>query len=502
MEQFLTGIGEAFQPATILFIVVGVVIGYVVGVIPGLSRPTALAIALPFTYSMSPIAALGLLIGITKGGATGGAISAILLNIPGEPSSAATCFDGHPMARKGQGQKALKAALYAGVCGDLVSSVGLIALAQPLALVALKLGPIELCSLMFFSLAFIGALTGESLVKGILSAAIGLLVGTIGIDIETATPRLTFGFIELWDGVPLLALGIGMLALAEMMTQIEAYLLDRRRPASFGRPLLGEDRSLGLGEFLQSRRTLARSSLVGFVIGVLPGLGATIASFMGYVLAKKASPDGHKFGTGQVEGVVAAEAADSAVSASALIPLLALGIPGSVAAAILMGAFTIQGFAPGPLLFQQNIEIVYGIYAILIIGSVSLLLIGRLGLVVFSQVTRIPQTVLCPTIVVLCVIGAYVDGSSLFAVAVMMLFGVAGYLMQKAGFSLVALLIGFILGPMVELTLRQSIILISGDYAALLSHPVALVFAAATPLIAWKLASVSKATGPRQAEKE
>jgi putative tricarboxylic transport membrane protein len=277
-----------------------------------------------------------------------------------------------------------------------------------------------------------------------------------------------------------------------MMQQIEDHVVSRRGQIPFGVPLLGEDRRLPFRELWSLKRTLFRSSFLGFTIGILPGLGATIASFMGYVLAKRASPDGDKFGEGQVEGVLAAEAADSAVSASALIPLLALGIPGSVAAAILMGAFMIHGFAPGPLLFEQNIEIVYGIYVTLILGSVSLLVIGRLGLTVFSQVTRIPQTALCPIIVVFCVIGAYADGNSMFAVGLMMVFGVMGYAMRKLGLSFVALLIGFILGPMVELTLRQSMILLSGDYAAIIEHPVAIVFAITTPIIAWKLSSVSK----------
>ncbi|MBI5443709.1 MAG: tripartite tricarboxylate transporter permease [Deltaproteobacteria bacterium] len=493
MQELLSVIPDVLHPYTVAALLIGLVFGYVVGVLPGLNRVTALAICLPFTYLMSPLAALALLVGVSKGGAAGGAITSILLNTPGEPSSAATCLDGYPLTRQGKAGKALAMALYAAVFGDLFATVTLILVAAPLSRVALKMGPIEVCAVLVFSLTFIAALSGESLTKGLIAGALGIFFASVGMDSETAAPRLTFGFTELMDGMPLLAVGVGMLALSEMMVQMEQTVRgEDLRPLEDAGPK--EDRTVSREELRGSLRTLFRSSVVGVVVGILPGLGATIASFMGYSLAKRAAKNPARFGQGEVEGVAAAEAADNAVTAAALIPLFALGIPGSVAAAVLIGAFTAHGVTPGPLMFQNNARLIYGIYGMMILASLLILPIGRLGLRAFSHVARIRESLLCPAVVFLCFVGAFTEGNGMFAVWLCIGFGVLGYVMKKVDLSFVTFLIGFILGPMFELSLRQTIILTGGSWGVLLKHPIALVFLAFTVVMGARL-SRAKASG-------
>lgn len=492
----LTGaLSDVFSFASILSLLIGLVAGYIVGVLPGLNRVTALAIALPFTYHISPLAAIALLIGISKGGAAGGAITSILLNTPGEPSSAATCLDGYPCARQGKAKKALGVALYSAFFGDLFASIILILSAAPLAKVALKMGPLEICSVLLFSLTFIAALSGDSLIKGLIAGLMGLFCANVGLDAETAVPRLTFGFVELQDGIPLLAVGVGVLALSEMMLQIEATLTAPANNTQLGLSRIQLQEGITFGEFKAFFRTLVRGSVIGTVIGILPGLGATIASFMSYSLAKRASKHPERFGKGELEGVAAAESADNSVTAASLIPLFALGIPGSVAAAMLIGALMVHGVTPGPLMFEQNPQLIYGIYGTILMGSFLMLPIGLFGLKVFSQITRIPDAILCPVVVYLCFIGAYMEGNGMFAIWLVILFGVLGYLMKKLDLSFVTFLIGFILGPMIELTLRQSLITLQGNWTRFYQHPIAIAFILLTALSIWHLSRAGRKLG-------
>ncbi|RPJ77512.1 MAG: Tricarboxylate transporter family protein, partial [Desulfobacteraceae bacterium] len=387
MEHLTGAFSDVFSFASLSALLVGLIVGYIVGVLPGLNRVTALAICLPFTYHLSPLAAIALLIGISKGGAAGGAITSILLNAPGEPSSAATCLDGYPATRQGKAKKALGVALYAAFFGDLFATVILVLSAAPLAKVALKMGPIEICAVLLFSLTFIAALSGPSLIKGLIAGLLGLFCANVGLDAETAVPRLTFGFVDLQDGIPLLAVGVGVLALSEMMLQIEASLTAPAGTAEADAVRIQPQDGITWGEFKGYWRTLVRGSVIGTVIGILPGLGATIASFLSYSLAKKASKHPERYGQGELEGVAAAESADNAVTAGALIPLFTLGIPGSVAAAMLIGALMVHGVTPGPLMFAQNPRLIYGIYGTILLASFLMLPIGQAGLKVFSQLT-------------------------------------------------------------------------------------------------------------------
>ena len=487
MEALLAGFADSLTLSAVGFVSLGVLIGYVVGVLPGLSRPTALAVAVPLTYYMSPLAGIAFLIGISKASGAGGAITAILMNVPGEPNAAATCLDGYPLARQGKAHKALTIALYGSVIGDLFATVVLIIIAAPFAKIALAIGPVELSAILLFALTFIAGLSGPSLLKGLIAGALGLFLATVGLDIETATPRLTFGFLELSDGVPIMAIAIGILGLSEMILQIEDRFMGRESQAVHTAATDREKGGLTWNEFKGCLRTILRSCCIGTGIGVLPGLGATVATFAAYAAARRASTDPDSFGKGNLEGVAAAETADNAHVPASLIPLFALGLPSSLGAAILIGAFMVHGIAPGPLMFQRHARLIYGIYAAMLITSLVILVVGRIGLEGFALLARVPTTIITPIIIFLCVAGSYMEGSGMFGVYLMFGVAVFGYLLRKLDFSFVTLLIGFLIGPMFELSLRQSIIITHGNARALLDHPVAVAFLLLTVLSAWHL---------------
>jgi putative tricarboxylic transport membrane protein len=477
MQDAILGFGDALAPATIGFVLIGVLLGYVIGVLPGLNRPAALALAIPLSYYMTPVSAVGFLIGIAKASGAGGATTAVLINVPGEPNAAVTCLDGYPLARAGKARQALQTALYGSVIGDVIGTMALILLALPLARFALKIGPVEMTALMMLALTFIAALAGASLLRGLAAGIFGMLVATVGLDIESGTPRLTFDQIELLDGVPLLAVTVGMLALAEMVIQTEELLAKRGDEAAPAITKASDDR-FGWPEFRHVLPTFLRSSLIGTVIGVIPGLGPSVASFASYGFAKRLARPGERYGEGELKGVAAAETADNAVVPASFIPLFALGLPGSVSAAILIAALTIHGVVPGPRLFEEHARLIYGIYGTMLTAAVLMLIVGRVGLVGFAQLTRVPAKIIIPVVVMLCIVGAYLESRSLFAVQVMIGFAVLGYLMHRFDYSRVTFLIGFVIGPQFELSLRQALIITDRQPAALLAHPAALVIIA------------------------
>ena len=494
MQDALLGFGDALSPDTIAFVLIGVLLGYVIGVLPGLNRPAALAIAIPLSYYMSPVSAVGFLIGIAKASGAGGATTAVLINVPGEPNAAVTCLDGYPLARSGKARQALQTALYGSVIGDVVGTLALILLALPLARFALKIGPVEMTALMMLALTFIAALSGSSLLRGLIAGIFGMLVATIGLDIESGTPRMTFDQVDLMDGVPLLAVTVGMLALTEMVIQAEE-LLGRRGSDPTPVVTSGKDDRFGWPEFRHVLPTFLRSSLVGTVIGIIPGLGPSVASFASYGIAKRFARPGERYGEGELKGVAAAETADNAVVPASFIPLFALGLPGSVSAAILIAALTIHGVVPGPRLFEEHARLVYGIYGTMLIAAVLMLIVGRVGLVAFAQLTRVPAIIIIPVVVMLCVVGSYLESRSLFAVQVMIGFAVLGYLMHRFDYSRVTFLIGFVIGPQFELSLRQALIITDRSPVALLDHPIALAILA-TALIGGLLSMRARDRAP------
>lgn len=476
MTQLIGGFLDVLNLSTLIWIAVGVTVGYVLGVLPGLGKATGVAVSIPLTFYLGPVAAIAMLIGIAKGSTAGSAVSAILLNTPGEPSSAPTALDGYPLARQGKAQKALKMGLFASVIGDFLSTLILICLAAPLAQYALLIGPVELCAILIFSLTFIGGLSGKSLLKGIIAGALGIFFATVGLETETFIPRMTFDMLELDDGIALVPMAIGMLAVAEMAIQagnMRALDLETAQIADSSDP---DDRRVTRAEWRRSAVPILRGTLIGSAIGILPGLGASVASFLSYGATRKASGDPESFGTGRIEGVAAAESADNAVVPSSLVPLFALGIPGSVIAAILIAAFVLHGLTPGPLMFEQNPRMVAAVYAAMLCASLLMLVIGYFGQRLFAQVIKVPMRLIIPPVLFLCCIGAYMDTGSIFSIWVMLAFTVFGFFAKKLDFSFVTFLIGYVIGPSIELTFRQSLQLLDHKWTNLASHPIAIVF--------------------------
>ncbi|MEL6809215.1 MAG: tripartite tricarboxylate transporter permease [Pseudomonadota bacterium] len=485
MDVIIAAFQDALSLTTFLSVLAGVVIGIIIGAIPGLNAPMAMAVAIPLTFTMAPLAAIGMLVGVMKGGGFGGAIVAILLNTPGEPRSAATTLDGHPMARAGKPRRALQTALYSSVAGVSCSDLVLILLAPTLAIFALKAGPVELSAILIISLTLIASLSGDSLAKGIFAAALGAFLATAGVDPETASPRFTFGCIELFDGLPLAAVAIGVLAVPEIIERLR----EGRAPRAASKFLAtsqGDDR-MPFKEWITFRVPVLRGAGIGTAIGALPGLGTTLAAFLSYAATKRFSKAPEKLGTGAPEGIAATESANSAVSGANLIPLLTLGIPGNLTAALLVGAFLIHGVTPGPLIFERDAQLVYGLFAAMIMANILVLIVGSLGLRVFALIVKVPPFVIYPIVLLLCVVGIYVSQGGFFAVWLMLGFAALGWFMLKLRISVVCFIIGLVLGPMIELSIRQSVILLSRNPLAILDHPFPLILVALTPLVAWVL---------------
>ena len=447
---------------------------------------TFVAVSIPITFYLSPLTGIAYLIGIAKGSTAGSAVSAILLNTPGEPSSAPTALDGYPLSQKGQASKALKMGLFASVIGDFSATLLLIFLAAPLAKYALLFGPVEVTAILLFSLTFIAALSGESLIKGLIAGLFGLLFSTVGMEVETATVRLTFDILELYDGLSLIPVAIGMLAVAEMLVQLGGLEALERQQKMLKGNIKAINQSISWEEWKLCIPAIIRGTFVGSTIGILPGLGASVASFLSYGLTKKAAKDPSRFGKGAIEGIAAAESADNAVVPSSLVPLFALGIPGSVIAAILIGAFIIQGVTPGPLMFVQQPELVHGIYLSMICASLLLLLIGYFGQKLFSFVSLVSLRVIIPSVIFFCSVGAYLQGGGIVGVWLILFFGIFGYLAKKLDFSFVTFLIGFVVGPQFELSMRQAIA-ITPSFDDLMEHPIAIGFVLITIIAVWKI---------------
>ncbi|MGD9806759.1 MAG: tripartite tricarboxylate transporter permease [Hyphomicrobiaceae bacterium] len=489
--QILQATTNVLTFEVLAYITLGLFIGYVVGVLPGLSRATAIALLIPITYKLPPLAGISFLIGVSKGGNTGSALTAILINVPGEPQSVVTALDGYPLAQQGKAQKALKLALIASVLGDFIATLVLVVLAQPLAVLAVGIGPVELTAVLIFAITFIAAVSGHSFYKGLIAGFLGLLLAAPRLDMETGQPRLTFGFADLYDGVPLLAVAIGTLALSEMLVQIDKGWRGDYQPKgaqlSAGTP---ENSQLSLKEFLLCLPTIVRSTFVGIGIGSIPGMGASLSSFLAYAWTKRRDKDPDSFGKGRLEGVAAAESADNASVPAGLIPMFAIGLPSSASAALLMGAFMLHGLTPGPFLFRDDAVLVYSIFVGMILASGIMLIMGMVGQNLFARLISVSEVILVPIIIFLCVVGAYLEGSGMFSVYLMLVFAFIGYFMKKYDFSFITFLIGFILGPIAELSLRQAMIITDGKASSLVHHPIAILFLALAAFSVWSFASM------------
>lgn len=488
MEDILAGIGEALTLINFVFLSLGIFLGVIIGAIPGLNAPMAIAIAVPLTYYLPTTAAIGFLLGINKGGTFGGSIAAILLNTPGTPEATVATLDGHPLAQQGKGEKAMKVALYSDVIGDTISDLVLIFVAAPLALVALKMGPTEIASVIIFSLVLIIALEAQSIVKGMIAACLGILVSCIGLDPMTSSQRLTFDYVEFEQGISIIGIGIGMLALSEVFLSIHKMFTDKESQEDKGVVLSdnAEDRKLSWSEFKSCLPTIFKSSGIGTALGILPGLGAILAAYLGYGAAKKSSKNPESFGKGNIKGVAAPVAASAAVCGANLVPLFTLGIPGNVAAAMLIGAFVIHGVTPGPLMFEENGVIIYGIFASLIIANVLNLVLGNIFLRFFAKVLTLSKNIIYPVICLTCMVGAFTETSSLFAIGLMLVMALVGYFMKLLKYPFVTFIIGFILGPKLELSLQQLLMISDTGIWIMFTKPVSAVFMVIAGIVAVK----------------
>jgi putative tricarboxylic transport membrane protein len=470
LEQLLNGLLVAMQPENFILGFFGVAVGMLVGVLPGLDASTGVALLLPLTYTLGPIPALIMLCGIYQGGQTGGAITAILVRIPGTSSSAAGMIDGNEMAKQGRGGAAIGMAVISSTFGGFFGIAVLIVSASQLAKVAISFGPAEYFALGVFGLSIICSLTEKSITKAIIAGCAGFLISSVGIDKFAGAPRFTFGRVELLAGVDLLPVFIGFFAGAEALRQAETAFMPRK--------IVVDTKAMlpTLKELRDSFSTMIRSSIIGTFIGVLPGAGSTIAAFLAYGEGKRWSKHPELYGTGFIEGVAAAETADNASVGGAMVPMLTLGIPGSGTTAIMLGALMVQGIQPGPHIFVKNADVVYALYGGLIIACFMMFIVGMGAARYFALMLKLPDSVISAIILPLCVVGAFSMNNSLFDVWLMICFSVVGYLMLKGGIPITPLVLGYVLGPMVETNLRRAMVIYNGDFFAVLGNPVAGVF--------------------------
>ncbi|MCK5672212.1 MAG: tripartite tricarboxylate transporter permease [Spirochaetales bacterium] len=498
LENFLPALQIFFTFENILVVAIGLFVGITIGAIPGLNVPMTVALMLPITFQMAPVTGLSLLMGVYKGGTYGGSISAILINTPGAPAAAVTCLDGYPMAKQGKAGKALRAAIYGSVIGEFVSDLVLITIASQVAMIALKFGPAEKFALVFFALSTIGVVSSQHKLKGIAAGLTGILFYTMGLDPISGSSRFTFGVTNLLGGIPFLPLLIGLFAVSEFFIQIERRVSAQGNEAVAPVSKKREDNYVSWKEFKANIVTIIRSTLIGIGIGALPGSGSAISAFVSYGAAKNASKHPEQFGKGSLEGVFAAETGNNAVTGGALIPLLTLGIPGDAITAIMLGVFLVHGLVPGPDLFIKSGAVIYAVFIGLMVANILHFFIASLGLKVFIKLLSISRAVLFSVVIIICVAGAFTANSNIFDVYVMIFFGLLGYVMKKFNFPVAPLLMGYILGSLLETSLVQTLILSDGSILPFFTRPISLFFIPLTALfIIWSSFIQKRSSGRR-----
>ena len=465
----LSSYAAVFSPSVLFIICVGITTGIIIGSLPGLTATMGVALLVPLTFGRPPLESLSMLIGIYCGAMYGGSISAILIRTPGTPAAAATVLEGYPMARRGEAGRAMSMALFAsffgGVCGALIMTF-----ASPVVSgFALEFGPVEYFALAIFGLSVIVSISGNSLVKGMMSAFFGLLIASIGFDPISGFPRFTFGMMEMMEGPPFIPTLIGLFAVSEVFNEVQKTGQIQQLKATVDRFLPSWE------DIRHCFKHLWRSSLIGTFIGAIPGAGGDIAAFVSYGQAKRTSKHPERFGKGQIEGLAASESANNACSGGAMIPLLSLGVPGDAVTAVLLGAFIIQGLQPGPMLYKEHIDIVYQIFASMMLAQFVMLFIGMAGIRLFSKVILVDRAILTPSIFVLSMVGAFAMRSNIFDVYTTLAFGILGYVMMRYDYPLSPILLALILGPMAEANLRRAMVISSGDPSILFSRPIAVV---------------------------
>ncbi|MDO7269383.1 tripartite tricarboxylate transporter permease [Shouchella clausii] len=473
-EELLQGFQVAFSWEGILFVFIGVLLGTIIGMIPGLGPISAIAIMIPITYGMNPTIALVMMAGVYYGSMYGGSTSSILLNAPGVAGTVAAAFDGYPMAKQGKAGKALAISAICSFVGGTVSVVLLMLFAPMLASVAIYFGPPEYFALMLLGLTAIASLSDGSTLKALISAVLGFIVVTIGIDSQTGTTRFTFGSVNLLDGIDFLIIALGVFAIAEV-----CFLILNRKESMSGFKNIGSLK-LSKSDFKEMKGPMTRQSLLGFLLGILPGAGATISSFIAYISEKRLAKKPEEFGKGSIKGLAAPETANNAATSGAFVPLLSLGIPGSGTTAVMLGAFLVLGVQPGPLLMTENPTVFWGVIASMYIGNVFLLILNLPLIPYFVKILAVPRPLLISLVIVFSMVGVYAVSFSTFDLYLLVLFGILGYLMRIFAFPAAPFILAFILGGMMEQMLRQSLTISDGSFMIFLQSPLAVSLFALT----------------------
>ena len=479
MDSFmglLSGFSVAMSWHNLLYCLIGVTVGQLVGVLPGIGPTTATALLIPLTYGMPPVSAIIMLSGIYYGGMYGGTITSVLINTPGEAASVITCLDGYEMAKQGRAGVALGVAALGSFAGGIVSIIGLALIGPPLADFALRFGPTEMFSLMLFGLTMVVGLMGTSIVRGLVSMCIGLSLATIGMDPISGVLRFTLGQPFLINGIDLVTIAMGLFGLSEIFLGME-NLATAAKPQQIT-SFMPEKK-----EIKTTSWAVLRGTVVGFFIGLIPGTNSAIPALLSYSMEKKLSKNPEKFGHGAIEGVAGPETANNSYCGGAMIPLLTLGIPSSPTIAILLGAFIMHGLTPGPILFVQNPDFVWGVIASMFIGNTMLLFMNLPLAGWWAKIAEVPARLLYPIVLILSIIGAYTVSNDLWDVGVMLVFGVVGYVMKKIDIPMAPIVLTYVLGAMMEKALLQSVKMNNGSLIGLLESPISATMLVLTALV-------------------
>lgn len=476
IDHLLLGFGSFMDPMVPLGLVVGALLGYLIGAIPGLGPSLGVALLIPFTYGMDPIVSIVTLIALYAAAEYGGAISAILLNSPGTAAAVATSWDGYPLTQKGQAGAALNVSIVSSGFGIFISAFFLFLTAVPLSEFALSFGPTAYFAIALVGLSLVSSFSGKSVLKGAIAMGIGLGLATIGLDSQTGVPRFSY-HPDFFEGLPLVPVLLGLYALSEVLFMVEAGPAAKTK----SQPMSGI-LAVPVKTFYALKYHILRSSIIGYVIGVIPGAGASISSFVSYAIAKKTSKHPEMFGKGSLEGVAASETANNAGVSGALSPLLALGIPGSPTTAIMIGALMIHGIQPGPLLFTMQPEIPYTIFASLWVSVPIMIFIGLAGAKLWAKVSDIPRPAIAAIVAGICVIGAYASENSMFPVYITLAFGLLGYLLRKVDIPLAPIILALVLGDMLETNFRRAMVISGGELDIFFSSPITVTLLAIAAL--------------------
>jgi len=468
LELLLNGFGAAMSPENLAFALIGCVLGTLIGVLPGVGPAAGTAILIPLTFKLDPTGAIIMLCAIYYGAMYGGTITSVLLNVPGEAASVITCIDGHAMAKQGRGGTALGVAAIGSFVGGVFATIALVVVAVPLSTLALKFGPPEFFALMLVGLCLVTGLAGRSLIAGILMTVVGLMLALVGIDPVRGAPRFTFGVPDLYDGIGFIPVVMGLFGIGEILMTAEKPV---REVVRTNLSKLFPERE----EWGRVWASIARGTGIGFFLGLIPGVGSIIPTFMSYIAEKRLAKDPSRFGNGAIEGVAGPETANNSYANAAMVPLLTLGIPSSPTIAVLMGAFIVNGLTPGPFLFQEKPELVWAIIASFFIGNVVLLILNLPLVGLWAKILEVPYQYICAGTLLFCILGAYSINQSVFDVTVMIICGGIGYLLRKLDFPLAPLVLGIILGPQLEKSLRTSLEMSAGDYTIFFTRPITLV---------------------------